>query len=40
MVVIGAINRVEIWDPEPGQTYSAEQEQTFADLTEEVFPGI
>ena len=23
-----------------GQTYSEEQEQAFADLTEEVFPGI
>ncbi len=39
-VVIGAMNRVEIWDAEAWARYSGEQEQAFADLSEEVLPGI
>ena len=39
-VVIGAMNRVEIWNTENWNRYSAEQEQAFADLSEEVLPGI
>ncbi|MPZ93656.1 MAG: division/cell wall cluster transcriptional repressor MraZ [Propionibacteriales bacterium] len=39
-VVIGAMNRVEIWDAEAWQTYSGEQEQAFSDLSEEVLPGL
>ncbi|MGH3384048.1 MAG: division/cell wall cluster transcriptional repressor MraZ [Nocardioidaceae bacterium] len=39
-VVIGAMNRVEIWDAEAWQTYSGEQEQAFSDLAEEVLPGL
>jgi MraZ protein len=39
-VVIGAMNRVEIWDANAWQTYSDQQEQGFADLSEEVFPGV
>jgi MraZ protein len=39
-VVIGAMNRVEVWDAESWQRYSGEQEQAFADLSEEVLPGI
>jgi MraZ protein len=39
-VVIGAMNRIEIWDAASWQTYSDEQEQAFADLSEEVFPGV
>ena len=39
-VVIGAMNRIEIWDAGSWQTYSDEQEQAFADLSEEVFPGV
>ena len=38
-VVIGAMNRVEIWNTENWNRYSAEQEQAFADLSEEVLPG-
>jgi MraZ protein len=38
-VVIGAMNRIEIWDATSWQTYSDEQEQAFADLSEEVLPG-
>ncbi len=36
--VIGAINRVEIWDAATWATYNTEQEQTFADWSEEVLP--
>ena len=39
-IVIGAMNRIEIWDATAWQTYSEQQEQAFADLSEEVFPGV
>ena len=39
-VVIGAINTVEIWDTDDWDRYLAEQEEAFADLSEEVLPGI
>ena len=39
-VVIGASNRVEIWDSEAWATYLAAQEEAFADLSEEVLPGV
>ena len=39
-VVIGAMNRVEIWDAEAWEAYSAAQEPTFADMSEEVLPGV
>jgi len=35
-VVVGANTRLEIWDAAAWQAYEAEQEQAFADLTEEV----
>ncbi len=37
IVVIGAINRVEVWDAAAWQEYSAAQEEAFADMNEEVF---
>lgn len=40
VMVIGAMNRIEIWDPSSWDTYSQEQEQKFAELSDEVFPGI
>ncbi|RCK70611.1 MULTISPECIES: division/cell wall cluster transcriptional repressor MraZ [Desertihabitans] len=40
VVVIGAINRVEVWDVQTWQEYSAEQESAFADMNEEVVPGL
>jgi len=40
VMVIGAMNRVEIWDPTAWATYSEEQEQKFSELSEEVFPGF
>ena len=39
-IVIGAMNRIEIWDSAAWQTYSDQQEQAFADLSDEVFPGV
>jgi MraZ protein len=39
-VVIGAMNRVEIWDAAAWRSYSEEQESAFADLSEEVLPGV
>lgn len=39
-VVIGAGSRVEIWDSIAWERYLAEQEQSFADLSEEVLPGL
>ncbi|MFN8189711.1 MAG: division/cell wall cluster transcriptional repressor MraZ [Nocardioidaceae bacterium] len=40
VVVIGSLNHVEIWDPASWETYLTEQEPKFADLSEEIFPGI
>lgn len=40
VMVIGAMNRVEIWDPQSWQQYSEEQEQVFADLSDDVFPQL
>ena len=38
--VIGANTRVEIWDAAAWETYLAAQEPLFAELGEEVLPGI
>ncbi len=40
VVVIGSMNRIEIWDPKSWSTYSGEQEQKFSEISDEVFPGI
>ena len=40
VVVIGVMNRVEIWDPAGWEEYSERGEQAFAELSEEVFPGV
>jgi MraZ protein len=39
VVVVGAINRVEVWDVAAWEQYSSEQEPAFAEMNEEVFPG-
>ena len=39
-VVIGAMNRVEIWDAEAWQTYSRPAGAGVRRLSEEVFPGV
>lgn len=38
--VIGANTRLEIWDAQAWETYLADQEQLFSDLSEEVLPGV
>ncbi len=40
VVVIGSMNRIEIWDPTAWTAYSEEQEPKFSDLSEEIFPGF
>ena len=39
-VVIGANTRVEIWDATAWNEYLADREKSFADVSEEVFPGL
>ncbi|WP_151082681.1 division/cell wall cluster transcriptional repressor MraZ [Nocardioides cynanchi] len=38
VVVIGALNRVEIWDPARIAAWETEHSQTFADMSEDIFP--
>jgi MraZ protein len=39
-VVIGAINRLEIWNAERWQNYLDEHEEGYAQAREEVLPGV
>lgn len=39
IAVVGAFNRVEVWDLATWESYSAEQDEVFARLDAEVFPG-
>jgi MraZ protein len=38
-VVVGAIGRVEVWNPAAWEQYSAEKEPAFAELNQTLFPG-
>jgi MraZ protein len=40
LIVIGAGDRVEIWDTEAWNTYYAATEDDYANATEEVIPGL
>jgi MraZ protein len=40
VVVVGSMTRVEIWDPAAWQSYQDEKESVFADVSEEVLPGL
>ncbi len=40
VVVIGAITRLEIWDEAAWEEYSEAQAESYAELSEEVFPGF
>lgn len=40
VVVIGSMDRIEIWDPKAWEAYSGEQEAAFAELGEELVPGV
>jgi MraZ protein len=39
-VVIGANTRVEIWDSKAWNSYLSDREKNFAEVSEEVFPGL
>lgn len=39
-VVVGANNRVEIWDAVAWQSYADSADAAFADIAEEVLPGV
>ena len=39
-VVIGANTRVEIWDNAAWNTYLTDREKGFAEVSEEIFPGL
>lgn len=40
VVVVGAINRVEVWDTKAWEEYSAAQEDVFAGMNEDVLPSF
>lgn len=40
VVVIGALDRVEIWDPAAWEAFLEAEEQNFSDLSEEIIPGV
>lgn len=40
VVVVGAINRVEVWDAAAWQTYAEAQESEFAEMNDDLFPGL
>jgi MraZ protein len=39
-VVIGANTRVEIWDNASWNSYLSDREKGFAEVSEEIFPGL
>lgn len=39
-VVVGAMDRIEIWDAGRWTEFSDAQEETYSDMSEEVMPGI
>ena len=39
IAVIGAFNRVEVWDLAAWEAYQAAQDEEFARMDEEIFPG-
>ena len=40
IVVVGSINRLEVWNKQAWERFSDEQESAYADMNEEVFPGL
>lgn len=39
-VVVGALERIEIWDAERWATFQTDQEQAFSEMSEDVMPGL
>ncbi len=40
VTVVGAMDRIEIWDARRWDEYSAAQEEQFSDMSDEVMPGL
>ena len=40
IVVVGSVNRIEIWDAETWATYDSENEEDFADMDGEIVPPV
>jgi MraZ protein len=40
VTVVGAMDRIEIWDSSRWTEFSDSQEQPFADMSDEVMPGV
>ncbi len=40
VAVVGAMDRFEIWDAQRWEEFSAAQEEPFADMSDEVMPGM
>ncbi|KQO37578.1 MAG: transcriptional regulator MraZ [Actinomycetales bacterium] len=40
VAVVGAMDRLEIWDARRWDEYSSSQEEQFSDMSDEVMPGI
>ncbi len=40
VTVIGSSGHIEVWDPTAWETYLAAEEEAFAALDEEIFPGV
>ncbi len=40
VAVVGAMDRIEIWDAQRWNDFSTAQEEPFADMSDEVMPGI
>ncbi len=39
-VVIGVYDRIEVWEPRSWSAYTTDQEQAFANLHDDIFPGF
>ena len=40
VMVMGVMDRLEIWDPQSWEQYSATEEDTFSDLSADIFPSF
>ncbi len=40
VTVIGSSSHIEVWDPKAWEEYLAAEEAAYADLNEEIFPGV
>lgn len=40
VTVIGSSSHIEVWEPQAWETYLAAEQEAYADLNEEIFPGV